>query len=141
MKFVRITDGPHEGRVGMLQGLSITVKTDADTSEILRHDLVSHEHIPSRNAICVRLYHGRHEPLESTHGWGEDGPVLGPLSDVVFTYGRPRLFVDNDWKDELKYEGDCIEYGGMYYGDMSISPIYEAWREGWKLTPVKEGGR
>lgn len=44
----------------------------------------------------IRLYHGRNSPEQKINGWGFDGPILNNVEGIVFTYGIPRVFFDNE---------------------------------------------
>jgi len=73
--------------------------------------------------VAIELFHGRRHPDEHLEDWGAQGPVF--LVDYVHvTYqgdlklGLPEPAGDGD----LRYVGDLVFYGGVYYGDWSVFP-------------------
>lgn len=85
-------------------------------------------------SVYIHLFHGRKDPAEDLEDWGSDGPFLGPLDFVHFTYmNAPRLMRTHDEKgyplagddprlveDWFCQYDDLIYYDGVFYGDFSI---------------------
>lgn len=137
MVYVLITAGKYTGKVGESNGLSITVKTDEGELRHFPAEDLEHSTILSREAVVLRLYHGRRSADEDMEDWGSDGPVLGPLSGVIVTYGTYRLFAGGNWECNLDTEGDCAKWDNVLYGDFEICSVADAHEYGWKLTSIK----
>lgn len=75
--------------------------------------------------FSLRLFHGRDDPEANLDDWGFDGPVLGPIDAVQFTYGSIVLYIHPD-RFELPRVDDLLLYGGKLYGDASIELASEA---------------
>jgi hypothetical protein len=43
---------------------------------------------PSKPGLYLGLFHGRDTPNQAMHGWGFDGPAIGPLRYFHTTYAR-----------------------------------------------------
>lgn len=72
-------------------------------------------------AIYVQLYHGREDPDDILEDWGTQGPLLGPLEQVQWTYQAVKLHLPNySEMIFLTVVNDLIYYDGVYYGDASI---------------------
>lgn len=69
--------------------------------------------------FSLRLFHGRDDPEANLDDWGFEGPVLGPIDAVQFTYGSIVLYVHPD-RFELPRVDDLLLYDGKFYGDASI---------------------
>ena len=95
--------------------------------------------IPERTVIeegiYITLFHGRNHPEQDMQDWGFQGPRIGPLNFIQFTYGHMRfefkksvtekhirdvLKVKTMPEFELEYYEDMIVWSEMYFGDMSI---------------------
>ena len=95
--------------------------------------------------IYLRLYHGfkSDEERKAAEGWGEEGPIIGPLEYVHTTYGshiKCRIAENSshfqtkyadlnldirDGKDfDLLLVDDCIALNGVFYGDWVV--FYES---------------
>ncbi|MEK7468793.1 MAG: hypothetical protein AAB074_15565 [Planctomycetota bacterium] len=85
--------------------------------------------------VYLELFHGTETTDRSElNDWGEQGPILGPLSYVHTTYagdlkccpldgeGQP----DECASADLQVTCECLlYYDGMYYGDWSVTD--ESW--------------
>ncbi|AYO75474.1 MULTISPECIES: hypothetical protein [Sphingomonadaceae] len=89
-------------------------------------------------SVYLYLFHGRDNADRDMQAWGSEGPAIGPLSYVHTTYGSdvkicaPRdvlekFFPDTDihfhdgfGQHAIQIEGDCLPYGGKFYGDWSV---------------------
>jgi hypothetical protein len=74
--------------------------------------------------LYLELYHGRNDPDVDMEDWGFEGPVLGPLKFIHFTYHshyRVEL-LNGEATDPISYYDDMIFYDGKWYGDWSIVP-------------------
>ena len=91
-----------------------------------------------KNDLILRLYHGRKDPNERLEDWGFDGPVIGPISGIVSTYGTIRIFHSGNELVELSYHEDMVVLEECYYGDMEIVSIDNIKENGWSLTHPKE---
>lgn len=81
----------------------------------------------------LRLFHGRKSPDEKMNGWGEDGPIIGPVS-LSWTYGTLKIHPPtNDDYEFLPMINDFVFYNSMYYGDIDFicggDPLIEAYKE------------
>lgn len=95
--------------------------------------------------VYLELFHGTESPDRSQlDGWGEQGPILGPLAYVHTTYagdlkccpldpdGKPNEFASAD----LQVTAECLLfYDGMYYGDWSVTD------GAWAMRSKAERGR
>ena len=79
-------------------------------------------------SIYIELFHGRKDPDETLDGWGFSGPILGPYPFFHITY-KDHVRCGDDM--ELTYHGDMIEFGGAYYGDVSVIGEVEGDRAAW----------
>lgn len=72
--------------------------------------------------VYLHLFHGRTTAEEDMNDWGEDGPVLGPLSYVHTTYGTDIKITHAQSGEDgsLTIVGDMVRYGGKLYGDWSV---------------------
>jgi hypothetical protein len=70
-------------------------------------------------SVYLELFHGRKTTDEEMDGWGEMGPILGPLNSFQVTYGWMRIIYDNDFIELNDTEG-LIYYNGIYYGDFAV---------------------
>lgn len=72
--------------------------------------------------VYLGLFHGRKTPDEQLDGWGENGPVIGPLAYVHTTYLTHIRFcpVGEDDPTDLNIIEDMVEFDGMYYGDWTV---------------------
>jgi len=70
--------------------------------------------------FTLKLFHGRDTPYETMHEWGFDGPVLGPLESVQFTYGALVVYTTKRERIELGRVEDLIFYDGKLYGDAVV---------------------
>ena len=83
-------------------------------------------------SLYLELYHGRDNVDDDLDDWGFDGPVIGPLEHITFTYMHViRIFFANEkvakscgfpgkegnW---LTFEDDLLSFQGKYYGDFSL---------------------
>lgn len=75
--------------------------------------------------FTVKLFHGRDTAHETMHEWGFDGPVLGPLESVQYTYGALVLYTTDHERIELGRVGDLIFYDGKLYGDAVLCAAHE----------------
>lgn len=71
--------------------------------------------------VTLRLFHGRVSGAERGEDWGVDGPVLGPLVSVSFTYGGVRLELPDGDCVELAQRDGLVHYDGVAYGDACVS--------------------
>jgi hypothetical protein len=71
--------------------------------------------------VYLSLFHGRKNPNEQLDGWGEQGPIIGPI-EVSFTYGNIKLHHGTNWDDweHMHHYEDMIFLDGIYYGDFEI---------------------
>lgn len=85
----------------------------------------------------IRLYHGRNCPEQEMDGWGFEGPILNSVEGIIWTYGVPRIFFDNDlaleeardltgWEYlddslEMRVCDDLIETKDGFFGDWELS--------------------
>lgn len=82
--------------------------------------------------LYLELYHGRKNPDQDLEDWGFDGPIIGPLEHMTFTYLNViRVFFtkesiakacgfegkDDNW---ITFEDDLLVFQGNYYGDFSL---------------------
>lgn len=72
--------------------------------------------------LYLGLFHGRKSSDEELDGWGENGPVIGPLQYVHTTYVSHIRFCPVGEPDaiDLKIREDMVEFHGMYYGDWTV---------------------
>lgn len=70
----------------------------------------------------IDLFHGRATPEENLNDWGTPGPTLGPFDDISITYATHIKCSYNRGADIiwLKYDGDLVEFNGVYYGDIAM---------------------
>lgn len=82
-------------------------------------------------ALYLELRHGRDSVDQDMTEAGFDGPVLGPLPYVHTTYGESIKVGDGIMLDVV---GDCLAYGGKFYGDWTVITEEDLAAEGY--TPV-----
>lgn len=71
--------------------------------------------------LYLHLYHGRTSPDQELNDWGEDGPYVGPISFVTWTYGYLKLQTDIDTHFlHEKQEDDMVHHNGKWYGDFEL---------------------
>lgn len=69
----------------------------------------------------LRLFHGRTPKDQKLDDWGSDGPYIGPLSAITWTYGDLKLHVDDGFEFlSTKQEDDLIRHNDVWYGDFEI---------------------
>lgn len=70
----------------------------------------------------ISLFHGRKDPNQDLEGWGEQGPIIGPIN-ISWTYGDIKIHPAN-WQDDtftsLPVVEHMVKLYGMYYGDFEI---------------------
>ena len=82
--------------------------------------------ITSDQPLYLHPFHGRIHPIEELDDWGFEGPVLGPLSKVIFTPGDGETSrFDLVWQDgkqtTISYTEYLAVYEGEYFGDVTVS--------------------
>lgn len=79
-----------------------------------------------KEALYLRLYHGRKHPNQSLDDWGAMGPLLGPFAWFHGTYlSNFTVGLDGGrepWHLRDSIVEDMIHYDGVYYGDFEIVP-------------------
>ena len=82
--------------------------------------------------LYLELYHGRKDPEQNMEDWGFDGPIIGPLEHMTFTYmnvirvffKNKALIGKNGFKSEddnwVIFQDDLLVFQGNYYGDFSL---------------------
>jgi hypothetical protein len=85
--------------------------------------------------LYICLIHGFKNGDDRIKGqdWGVNGPMIGPLKWVHFTYmstvrfefiqGFGYRYDMSDVDNELVFKQDCVTYDGMEYGDFTIKNI------------------
>jgi hypothetical protein len=75
--------------------------------------------------VYINLFHGRKDPFADMDGFGEAGPIIGPLH-FSWTYKSLKVHACDDkvddWGDmhSLWLFNDLVFFDGMYYGDFEI---------------------
>jgi len=92
----------------------------------------AHKIEPARPGMYLKLFHGRTPCDLEMDDWGEDGPWIGPIEWIHFTYQtsfRIGFLGDNEYwsgsanqlpPSPLYFYKDCIYYDGLHYGDWEI---------------------
>jgi hypothetical protein len=87
---------------------------------------------PSKPGLYLGLFHGRNTADQAMHGWGFDGPAIGPLRyfhtiyacSVHVEFVSPtdaQLFTGtHDMLMDLQLNGDLLCFGGKLYGDWTV---------------------
>jgi hypothetical protein len=85
---------------------------------------------PTKPGMYLSLLHGRNDPGQDMDGWGDDGPMFGPLAWCHITYLTSINLCalgDDDGtgpmmtqEDPLRFVSDTVYYDGMYYGDFEL---------------------
>lgn len=81
--------------------------------------------------MYLHLYHGRKDPNQDMDddqqahengGWGTDGGQFN-ITALICTYKHHIRVVTKEYPDtiDLCFNGDCLYYDGVYYGDWSVS--------------------
>lgn len=122
----------HIARSIELQGPMVIADAINGFSLIERH---AHDHKPDTPGIYLKLLHGR-APLDAEmDDWGEDGPWIGPMEWIHFTYQSSFSigFVSGEeyWSGAseslpptaLYCHQDCIYFDGVYYGDWEFQTV------------------
>ena len=52
---------------------------------------------PQKPGMYLGLFHGRDTPHEAMHGWGFDGPALGPTTANICGQGEHKMPRPTDW--------------------------------------------
>lgn len=96
---------------------------------------------PTHPGRYLKLFHGRTPCDLVMDDWGEDGPWIGPIEWIHFTYQtsfRIGFFDDNEYwsgsanhlpPSPLYFYKDCIYYDGIHYGDWEIISLPRASEE------------
>ena len=92
----------------------------------------AHKIMPPIPGMYLKLFHGRTPCDLQMDDWGEDGPWIGPIEWIHFTYQtsfRIGFLGDNEYwsgsanqlpPSPLYFYKDCIYYDGLHYGDWEI---------------------
>lgn len=95
----------------------------------------THDAKPRNPGFYLKLFHGRTPCNMEMNDWGEDGPWIGPIEWIHFTYQTSfRIGFLNDkeyWSGSadslppspLYFYKDCIYYNGIHYGDWEITSL------------------
>lgn len=87
---------------------------------------------PKKPGLYLGLFHGRRHPRETMHGWGFDGPTIGPLRWCHTTYAFDIKIEFEDPTDAIEYFGqsqeqaeisvnaDMLVFDGCFYGDWTV---------------------
>ncbi|MDZ7938188.1 MAG: hypothetical protein U5M53_07890 [Rhodoferax sp.] len=87
---------------------------------------------PAKPGLYLGLFHGRDDPNELMHGWGFNGPAIGPLVWCHTTYANDvkikfefasdakLYFGDDSTHQDFGIKGDMLIYAGKYYGDWTV---------------------
>ena len=87
---------------------------------------------PSKPGLYLGLFHGRDTPGQAMHGWGFDGPAIGPLRYFHTTYAHwvhvefaspidaKLLTSTQDMQMDLAINGDLLCFDGKLYGDWTV---------------------
>ncbi len=77
--------------------------------------------------LYLNLFHGRNTPDEQLTDWGFDGPIVGPLDYIQWTYGSIRLGTEPENPAATVEEADLPQTEGLvgpvdgkFYGDFGI---------------------
>jgi hypothetical protein len=82
--------------------------------------------------LYLGLFHGRDTPGQAMHGWGFDGPAIGPLRYFHTTYAcsvhlefvsptDAQLFTGtHDTLMDLDINDDLLCFDGKLYGDWTV---------------------
>ena len=95
-------------------------------------------------SMYLQLLHGRNRPDELLNDWGFDGPCLGPIDWVHFTYGDiSNIGVGGEAIECFFGESNPIQqglfcYNGCYYGDWEFAPLDTAELRDRKPVPFDE---
>lgn len=93
---------------------------------------------PAKPGLYLGLFHGRDDPNEQMHGWGFNGPAIGPLVWCHTTYANDvkiefefagdakRYFGDDSTQQDFGIKGDMLMYAGKYYGDWTVYYVSSA---------------
>lgn len=78
----------------------------------------------TKDAIYLRLFHGRASRDQQLTDWGAEGPVIGPVG-LSWTYGTVKVHEvgpDGTWGGhiELPEQDGLIHMAGCWYGDMEV---------------------
>ena len=75
----------------------------------------------------INLFHGRDSPDENMNDWGFDGPVIGPVDYISWTYGHVKLHdTDKGILHHINATDGLVTYQGKYFGDFGILTNEEA---------------
>ncbi len=91
--------------------------------------------------VYLNIFHGRNHPSEELDDWGFDGPVVGPLASVGWTYGNIRLIGEDGRDEPLLVADDLIAFEGKFYGDFAIETAEDVARfkpDKWRLMTLRE---
>lgn len=95
----------------------------------------THKVEPAIPGMYLKLFHGRTPCDLEMDDWGEDGPWIGPIEWIHFTYQtsfRIGFLGDSEYwsgsenqlpPSPLYFYKDCIYYDGIHYGDWEIISI------------------
>lgn len=86
---------------------------------------------PETAGLYLAVFHGRAEPCANMSGWGENGPLIGPLKHVHTVYaGTVHIEFENletarrygldDTGYMFEMHDDMLVFDGKYYGDWSV---------------------
>lgn len=96
-----------------------------------------HDHKPDMPGIYLKLLHGRTPFDAEMDDWGENGPWIGPMEWMHFTYKSSFSigFVSGEeyWSGSaeslpptaLYCHDDCIYFDGVYYGDWEFQTVFD----------------
>lgn len=72
-------------------------------------------------ALYLGFFHGRKHPKEDLSGWGSDGPILGPITEVFYKSIKDvTVTFENRKKIKLNFIDGLVEFDGVYYGDWTF---------------------
>lgn len=86
---------------------------------------------PETAGLYLAVFHGRVDPSANMLGWGENGPLIGPLKHVHTVYaGTVHIEFENleaarrygldDTGYMFEMHDDMLVFDGKYYGDWSV---------------------
>jgi hypothetical protein len=102
------------------------------TSETNGDAIPEYGQSPAKPGLYLGLFHGRDDPNEKMHGWGFNGPTIGPLVWCHTTYANDvkiefesacdakRYFGDDLTQQDFGIKGDMLVFAGKYYGDWTV---------------------
>ncbi len=121
-----------------LKKIIATECTEINDAAIEEFQLIArntHTQEPKKAGIYLRLLHGRTPYNRDMENWGDDGPWIGPISWIHFTYNDYFSIGFQEGCDYLSgsaekippsplyFFNDCIYCNGIHYGQWEVVQI------------------